>query len=207
MFTNVTEGIINFRIVYFGLRLSGKGTSLRTLWESFPAEQKTPMEHIPPAKDGLPGVMFFDFEPLGANRLHGKRVRVNVRGLTGVADPHPFWPRFLENVDGIVFVVDSQIERIFAHQDALDKLREYLVAQGRDPQTVPMVFQLNKRDLSNAGSVEELKTELNVGVRFCGEATGSDSEAVTQVAVQALRAVMTAFHNGALIEFRAPSVG
>jgi hypothetical protein len=66
----------------------------------------------------------------------------------------------LRGVDGVVFVADSQFERMDANLEALENLRENLKEHGYDFMKIPYVLQLNKRDLPNALPVEQLKREL-----------------------------------------------
>jgi signal recognition particle receptor subunit beta len=64
-------------------------------------------------------------------------------------------------VDGVVFVADSQEERMEANTESLDNLRYNLQEQGYDLDKLPYVIQYNKRDIPGAVSVEELRNELN----------------------------------------------
>src|SRR5512136_3414417 len=62
----------------------------------------------------------------------------------------------LKGVDGVIFVADSQIERMDANAESIDNLQINLRAQGYDLMTIPYVLQLNKRDLPNVAPVEEM---------------------------------------------------
>ena len=67
----------------------------------------------------------------------------------------------LKGVDGVVFVADSQIERMEANIESLENLRTNLAEQGYDLDKIPYVIQYNKRDLPNAAPIEELRELLN----------------------------------------------
>jgi signal recognition particle receptor subunit beta len=67
----------------------------------------------------------------------------------------------LKGVDGVVFVADSQIERMEANLESMDNLRINLKEQGYDLDKVPFVIQYNKRDLPNAAPLDELRRALN----------------------------------------------
>jgi signal recognition particle receptor subunit beta len=67
----------------------------------------------------------------------------------------------LKGVDGVVFVADSQIERMEANLESMDNLRINLKEQGYDLDKVPFVVQYNKRDLPNAAPLEEMRRALN----------------------------------------------
>jgi signal recognition particle receptor subunit beta len=64
-------------------------------------------------------------------------------------------------VDGVVFVADSQIERMEANSESLENLKVNLAEQGYDLNKIPFVVQYNKRDLPNVATVEELHQLLN----------------------------------------------
>jgi signal recognition particle receptor subunit beta len=67
----------------------------------------------------------------------------------------------LKGVDGVIFVADSQMERLEANQESMDNLRDNLAEQGYDLEKVPFVIQYNKRDLPNVVPLDELRAELN----------------------------------------------
>ena len=67
----------------------------------------------------------------------------------------------LKGVDGVVFVADSQIERMEANLESVENLRINLAEQGYDLDKIPYVIQYNKRDLPNVATVEELRELLN----------------------------------------------
>lgn len=67
---------------------------------------------------------------------------------------------FMRIVDGIVLVIDSQRERLAADAERVEMLVRDLEDAGRDPHVVPLVFQLNKRDLPNAERMELLQDAL-----------------------------------------------
>jgi signal recognition particle receptor subunit beta len=62
----------------------------------------------------------------------------------------------LKGVDGVIFVADSQNERMDANVEAIENLETNLKAQGYDLKTIPYVLQLNKRDLPNVSPADEM---------------------------------------------------
>ncbi|HEV8074497.1 MAG TPA: ADP-ribosylation factor-like protein, partial [Candidatus Acidoferrum sp.] len=62
--------------------------------------------------------------------------------------------------DGVVFVADSQEERLDANFETMENLHEHLKEHNLNFDTIPYVLQLNKRDLPNAMTVDELKKQL-----------------------------------------------
>jgi len=55
---------------------------------------------------------------------------------------------------------DSQEERLDANFETMENLHEHLKEHNLNFDTIPYVLQLNKRDLPNAMSVDELKKQL-----------------------------------------------
>ena len=68
----------------------------------------------------------------------------------------------LRNVDGVVFVVDSQPETIDANRGSLVDLAVNLRLIGLNPDRVPVTVQYNKQDLSHALSPDELQARLAI---------------------------------------------
>ena len=66
----------------------------------------------------------------------------------------------LKGVDGVIFVADSQLERMDANAESIENLGINLKTQGYDLGAVPYVLQLNKRDLPNVATVDEMKRLL-----------------------------------------------
>lgn len=88
--------------------------------------------------------------------------------------------QFLSRVDGVIFVVDSQApchERNLLH---LQKLQADLKRLDRDWEQIPLVFQLNKRDLENVLDVETLKQDLDWPGALYFEAIAPTGEGVME---------------------------
>ena len=71
----------------------------------------------------------------------------------------------LAAASGFIFVVDSQKERILAGEEQLQRLRSDLAARFKSLDDYPVVFQVNKRDLPTAVSMDEAKSRF--GSRYC----------------------------------------
>jgi signal recognition particle receptor subunit beta len=104
--------------------------------------------------------LFFDFLPLDLGTVRGFKTRFHLYTVPGQVFYDASRKLILRGVDGVVFVADSQAERMDANIEALDNLKENLKEHGYDFQKIPYVLQLNKRDLPNALHVEELKKDL-----------------------------------------------
>jgi hypothetical protein len=100
--------------------------------------------------------------------------------VPGGADQAPTRKPLLDQVDGIVMVVDSQRERIEENASSLLELREMLLDYGRDLEDVPLVLQYNKRDLSDPYALEELHRKLDVNGAAVFEAVATENSGVLQ---------------------------
>ena len=96
----------------------------------------------------------------------------------------------LKGVDGVVFVADSQEERIDANLESLANLADNLKEHGFDLQKIPYVLQLNKRDLPNAMPVEELTKQLIVKDEPVFEAVATEGTGVLNTLKAVARQVL-----------------
>jgi signal recognition particle receptor subunit beta len=105
--------------------------------------------------------LFFDFLPLALGEIRGFKTRFHLYTVPGQVFYDASRKLILKGVDGVVFVADSQEERMDANIESVENLRINLQEQGYDLDSLPYVIQYNKRDLPNVVSVEELRRELN----------------------------------------------
>src|SRR4030095_8272566 len=105
--------------------------------------------------------LFFDFLPLDLGSVKGFKVRFHLYTVPGQVFYDASRKLILKGVDGVVFVADSQNERMEANVESLDNPRVNLSEQGADLSKTPFVIQYNKRDLPNAASLAEMKRLLN----------------------------------------------
>jgi len=105
--------------------------------------------------------LFFDFLPLALGQIRGFKTRFHLYTVPGQVFYDASRKLILKGVDGVVFVADSQIERMEANVESLDNLRINLAEQGYDLDRLPSVVQYNKRDLPNAAPLPEMRRLLN----------------------------------------------
>ncbi len=105
--------------------------------------------------------LFFDFLPLSLGEIRGFKTRFHLYTVPGQVFYDASRKLILKGVDGVVFVADSQIERMEANMESLENLRDNLKEQGYDIEKIPLVMQYNKRDLPNAAPSEDLSRILN----------------------------------------------
>jgi len=156
-FINFAAREINCKIVYYGPGLSGKTTNLQWIFDKTSERQKGKMISLATETDRT---LFFDFLPLDLGTVRGFKTRFHLYTVPGQVFYDASRKLILRGVDGVVFVADSQEERMDANLEALDNLVDNLKEHGYDLNKLPYVLQLNKRDLPNVLGVDALKKDL-----------------------------------------------
>lgn len=157
-FINYSSREINCKIVYYGPGLCGKTTNLQYIYNKTSAETKGKLISLSTETDRT---LFFDFLPLSLGEIRGFKTRFHLYTVPGQVFYDASRKLILKGVDGVVFVADSQVERMEANMESLENLRINLAEQGYDLNKVPYVIQYNKRDLPNAMTSEEMRKVLN----------------------------------------------
>ena len=157
-FINYSSREINCKIVYYGPGLCGKTTNLQYVYAKTNPEAKGKMISLATETERT---LFFDFLPLSLGEIRGFKTRFHLYTVPGQVFYDASRKLILKGVDGVVFVADSQIERMEANLESVENLRVNLAEQGYDLDKVPYVVQYNKRDLPNIATVEELRRLLN----------------------------------------------
>jgi signal recognition particle receptor subunit beta len=176
-FINYAGKEINCKIVYVGPGLSGKTTNVQHIFENTQQDRKGKLMTLSTENERT---LFFDFLPLSVGEIRGYKTRFHlytIPGQTFYEVSHQF---ILKGVDGVVFVADSQAERMEANIESFDLLEKSLEKQGYDLVRLPIVFQYNKRDLEHAVSIKELETTFNPRRRPHFEAVASRGEGVME---------------------------
>ena len=156
-FINFAAREINCKIVYYGAGLGGKTTNLQWIFEQTLGKKGGKMISLATETDRT---LFFDFLPLDLGTVRGFKTRFHLYTVPGQVFYDASRKLILRGVDGIIFVADSQEERMDANFEALENLNENLKDHGYDLMKVPYILQLNKRDLPSAMPVDELKKAL-----------------------------------------------
>src|SRR5450759_967102 len=157
-FINYAAREINCKIVYYGPGLGGKTTNLQNIYERTPPGSRGKLISLATETDRT---LFFDFLPLELGEIHGFKARFQLYTVPGQVFYDASRKLILKGVDGVIFVADSQIERMEANIESLDNLRLNLIDQGYDRNKLPYVVQYNKRDLPNAAPIDQLREVLN----------------------------------------------
>jgi len=157
-FINYSSREINCKIVFYGPGLCGKTTNLQWIYKKTNPDSKGKMISLATETERT---LFFDFLPLALGEIRGFKTRFHLYTVPGQVFYDASRKLILKGVDGMVFVADSQIERMEANIESIENLRTNLAEQGYDMNKVPFVVQYNKRDLPNVVPVEELRRVLN----------------------------------------------
>ena len=158
-FINYSSREINCKIVYYGPGLCGKTTNLQWIYKKTNPDSKGKMISLATETERT---LFFDFLPLALGEIRGFKTRFHLYTVPGQVFYDASRKLILKGVDGVVFVADSQIERMEANIESVENLRLNLAEQGYDLDKVPYVIQYNKRDLPNVVPVDELRRVLNL---------------------------------------------
>ncbi len=157
-FINYSSREINCKIVYYGPGLCGKTTNLQYIYSKTNPDLKGKMISLATETERT---LFFDFLPLALGQIRGFKTRFHLYTVPGQVFYDASRKLILKGVDGVVFVADSQIERMEANIESLDNLRINLAEQGYDLDKITCVIQYNKRDLPNSAALEEMQQLLN----------------------------------------------
>ena len=156
-FINYASREINCKIVYYGPGLCGKTTNLQYIYDKTNPSAKGKLISLATETDRT---LFFDFLPLELGTVRGFKTRFHLYTVPGQVFYDASRKLILKGVDGVIFVADSQTERMDANLESIDNLVVNLKSQGYDLLSIPYVLQLNKRDLPNVVGAEEMKRLL-----------------------------------------------
>jgi hypothetical protein len=173
--------------VYYGPGLGGKTTNLQYVYQITSAENKGKLISLATETERT---LFFDFLPIDLGQIQGFRTRFHLYTVPGQVFYDSSRKLILKGADGVVFVADSQEERLDANLESVSNLAENLMEHGFDIGNIPYVLQLNKRDLPSAMPVEDLKNQLLVKGEPVIEAVANKGEGVLSTLKSVARQVL-----------------
>lgn len=159
-FINYSSREINCKIVYYGPGLCGKTTNLQFIYKKTNPDQKGKLISLATETERT---LFFDFLPIALGDIKGFKIRFHLYTVPGQVFYAASRKLILKGVDGVVFVADSQIERMEANIESLEDLKINLSEQGYTLEKLPYAVQYNKRDLPNVVPMDEMNKILNPG--------------------------------------------
>jgi len=157
-FINYAAREINCKLVYYGPGLCGKTANLQVIYSKVTPTTRGKLISLATETERT---LFFDFLPLELGSIRGFKTRFHLYTVPGQVFYDASRKLILKGADGVVFVADSQIERLEANIESLENLEANLAEQGQKMERLPFVMQYNKRDLPNIVPIEELQSTLN----------------------------------------------
>jgi signal transduction histidine kinase/signal recognition particle receptor subunit beta len=156
------EKEILFKIVYYGPALGGKTTNIESLHEITDPEGQTKVTSLKTAEDRT---LFFDLLPFDLGDIQGYHIRVQIYTVPGQVHYNTTRKIVLSGADSIVFVADSQADRLEENFIAWENMKANLLANKMNLDEMPVIIQCNKRDLENIASPETMLK----GMKISGE--------------------------------------
>src|SRR6476646_5671174 len=157
-FINYNAKEIHCKIVYYGPSLGGKTTNIQWVYHKIASDQKSKLIALNTENERT---LFFDFLPLSVGEIRGFAVKFHLYTVPGQVVYDVSRKLILKGLDGVIFVADSQAERLEENLQSMENLKKNLEQQGYDIKDIPLVIQYNKRDLPNALPTSELRAALN----------------------------------------------
>jgi mutual gliding-motility protein MglA len=157
---NYASREINCKLVYYGPGLGGKTTNLEFVYNKVAPNSRGKLISLATETERT---LFFDFLPVDLGTIRGFKTRFHLYTVPGQVYYNASRKLILKGVDGVVFVADSQIERMEANIESMQNLYDNMAQHGYNLTSIPFVVQYNKRDLPNAAPIRELQAALNPG--------------------------------------------
>jgi len=193
-FINFPAREINCKLVYYGPGLGGKTANLQWIYDHTGAGLRGKMISLATETDRT---LFFDFLPLDLGTVRGFKTRFHLYTVPGQVFYEASRKLILKGADGVVFVADSQEERMDANLETLENLQEHLKEHSLSFATIPYVLQLNKRDLPNILPVEDLKKQLQAKGEPAVEAVAVTGQGVFETLKDLAKQVLAELKKGA----------
>lgn len=157
-FINEQKKEINCKIVFFGPSRCGKSTTLRYLYQEVGKNKKGEAISLSAQNDKT---LYFDFLPIFLGEIKGYKLRLHLYTVPGDVGYEPARKLISKGVDGVVFVADSQLDKMESNLKSMRTLQEMIREGGADWENLALAFQYNKRDLPGALPAEDLSLWLN----------------------------------------------
>lgn len=159
MYINWQLRELNLKVVYYGPALSGKTTNLEQIHQRVPAPQRSDLVSLKTSEDRT---LYFDFLQLELGKISGLTPKIQLYTVPGQTYYEASRRLVLRGADGVVFVADSAANRLRANVQAWKNMRSHLASFSIPLTDIPIVVQLNKRDLADALPENLLQRALDV---------------------------------------------
>jgi GTPase SAR1 family protein len=194
---------VSFKLVYCGTPMGGKTTNLSYIHSRIGADQRGDLVALATANDRT---LFFDFLPVHTMVINGYKTKFLLYTVPGQVCYNATRQMVLRGADGVVFVADSQLDRMGENLTAWQGMQRNLADNGTDFASLPAILQFNKRDLPNPAPVSYMEYLLNAGPRrlpvFEAAATAGHQVFATLNALA--QEVLQRFHHGSSRSAPAP---
>ena len=168
---------VRARIVYWGIEGSGKSANVELIYAKLRPDHRGEFRKVPTRLDRT---VTYDSLPIEIGQIGGVQTRILIVAVPGAAEHAPTRKQLLDEVDGVVFVVDTQRDRIDENISSLEELRGALASYGRNLEEIPLVIQYNKRDKSDPYALEDLHRKLSIRNVAAFEAVAHNGTGVLQ---------------------------
>ena len=155
---NYASKEIQFKVVYYGPALCGKTTNLQYIHSRISPSYRGDLISLATAADRT---LFFDFLPVNAVVLQGFKTKFQLYTVPGQVIYNTTRQLVLRSVDGVVFVADSQWDKMQENVESFRNLEENLGRQHLKLDELPYALQYNKRDLTEVAPISYLEFLLN----------------------------------------------
>lgn len=190
------------KIVYYGPGLSGKTTNLQYVHAKVPQNTRGKLISLATEADRT---LYFDFLPINIGSINGFTAKFQLYTVPGQVYYNATRKLVLRGVDGIVFVADSQPDKMDENIESLMNLEDNLAEYGYAVTDIPIVIQYNKRDLPNVLDVEQLQAQLNKRGWPCFEASATLGNGVFDTLKMIIKLVLDKAKNTSSSKFRQDS--
>lgn len=156
---NYAKKEIICKLVYYGPGRSGKTTNLQYIFSKIPPEKRGEMTSLATEMDRT---LFFDFLPFDVGKIGNFNAKFQLYTVPGQVYYDATRKLVLQGADGVVFVADSQADRMEDNIESFENFIINLKENGLDIESTPLVIQYNKRDLPNAVDISVIKEALSI---------------------------------------------
>ncbi len=150
---------VNARILLWGIEGCGKTTTLHTVHSKLRADLRGELRQLPTRLD--PSVQY-EVLPISLGEVGGIETKLEVIAVPGAKDQAMTRKQLLDEIDGIILMLDCSPERIDDNAESIEELRSSLDAYGQALDSFPIVLQYNKRDIADPFAIEDLHRRIGL---------------------------------------------